>query len=275
MDRKVREQLEKISLANVTLFDLSEIESDHLLSVKGGRSRGEYCWTLTPFLPSFVLQKDASVERITYLDADIYFFRPPDPIFHEFSASGAHVLITEHAYDPRYDKTESAGRFCVQFVTFRNTQKAHEVLRWWQERCLEWCFAVPEDGKFGDQKYLDQWPDLFGAAVHILLDKRLALAPWNADYYLENNSASATVFFHFHGLRLISADRVRLFVGYRIGKAGMALYRAYLKAMRRAQEEMDRRGFPIPYFAEARGILPRMRDLRLLVTGRTQIERLQ
>ena len=30
-----------------------------------------------------------------------------------------------------------------------------KALKWWRDRCLEWCYARIEDGKFGDQFYIE------------------------------------------------------------------------------------------------------------------------
>jgi hypothetical protein len=88
------------------------------------------------------------------------------------------------------------------------TRNGGEIVRkWWEERCIEWCFARFEDGKFGDQKYLDDWPERFGSSVHVLQDKERALAPWNAIRFPYGNS----VFYHFHKLRIVSERK--LYIG--------------------------------------------------------------
>lgn len=247
MDELVERNLHQLALPHVSLVALREVENDRLLAVKPVRSRGEYCWTLTPFAPRFVFDRDPSIVRVTYLDADLFFFATPKPFFEEFERSGKHVLITEHAYDPRYDMTRRSGRFCVQFLTFRRTKEAEKVMRWWQERCLEWCYARVEAGKFGDQKYLDQWPVLFEHEIHILQQKEKSLAPWNVRYYEHSGGGHvAPVFYHFHGLRLIAPGKLRLYLGYRVGEAANALYQAYCCSFSESVKLLNDNGIPVP-----------------------------
>ena len=35
------------------------------------------------------------------------------------------------------------------------------VIRWWRERCIEWCHDVVDGDRFADQGYLDSFPRLF------------------------------------------------------------------------------------------------------------------
>ena len=104
MDERVEEQLKRISLPHVTLMPLAEVETRDLLVVKPGRNRAEYCWTLTPFTFQMVFDRDQDIQRVTYLDADLYFFDSPRILLNELDASGKHVLITEHAYAPEYSR---------------------------------------------------------------------------------------------------------------------------------------------------------------------------
>lgn len=206
MDIAAYDILSKLDLSNVRLLLADRLETVELKSVKTIRSRGEYCWTMTPFAPRFVFEADPSVERVTYLDADLWFLKSPKLIFDEFDASGKDVLITEHAYAPENDQSATSGKYCVQFMTFK--RNSGEVVRkWWEERCIEWCYARFEDGKFGDQKYLDDWDSRFETNVHVLYRQEFAQAPWNVTRY----PYSQAVFFHFHSFRI--APRRRLCLG--------------------------------------------------------------
>ena len=209
VDDEVHDSLSKLNLPNVRLLQLSKLETSELLAVKPTRSIGEYCWTLTPFTSRFVFEMDTTVSRVTYLDADMWFRKNPIQIFHEFDASGKKVLITDHAYAPEHDQSATSGQYCVQFMTF--TRNGGEVVRkWWEERCIEWCFGRFEDGKFGDQKYLDDWPTRFADSVHVLSNKELTLAPWNATRFPYGNAIT----WHFHSLRILVNSRKSLFVIY-------------------------------------------------------------
>lgn len=247
MDDVVEGHLRRLALANTSLIPLREVEDARLLAVKPLRTRAEYCWTLTPFAPEFVFQLDSGVQRVTYIDADLFFFNSPKSFFRELEESGKHVLITEHAYDPRYDQTEVSGRFCVQFITFRRTDAAGRVLRWWQERCLEWCYARPERDRFGDQKYLDQWPSLFEHEVHILRQTEKTLAPWNVNFYYRRLGAITPVFYHFHTFRLIRPGKALLCSEYRIGRLGRRLAAHYVKCMTDVLRLLNRNGIDFEY----------------------------
>ncbi|MEI6819393.1 MAG: hypothetical protein WCL19_07295 [Verrucomicrobiota bacterium] len=83
-------------------------------------------------------------------------------------------------------------------------------LNWWRDRCIEWCHARPQDGKFADQKYLDQWPELFGN-VAILQNPGVNVAACNLagidlchDRGITTVDGHPLIFYHFHSLWEIS-----------------------------------------------------------------------
>jgi Methyltransferase domain len=218
IDDKTRRVLERLDEPGVTAIGLNELEEHDpaLAGVKGGRTRGEYCWTSTPALCRFLFDREPELDEVTYLDADLFFFNDPQPIFDELA--GGAVLIVPHRYAPQWAEQERAhGIYNVEWVTFRRGDRGLAVLDWWRERCIEWCYARVEDGKFGDQKYLDDWPERF-QGVHVLRHPGGGLAPWNVPRHrLANEAGSITVdgeplvFFHAHSLALHRLEpRVRV-----------------------------------------------------------------
>jgi len=245
LDEACAAALEKIAPRCVRILRLPEIETQRLVKAKSDRSVAEYCWTLTPFLPAAVFERQSDLGRVTYVDADVFFLRPPMELIQEFEASGKHVLLTEHAFAEEYADKARYGRFCVQFMTFRNTEAGLRVLRWWQDRCIEWCYAREEEGKFGDQKYLDAWPEMFRNEVHVLGQTERTLAPWNVASISRRVGRVNPVFYHFHSLRIVSPTRVVLYIMYSIGRRNRWLYDRYIETMRAATREMRAHGIPV------------------------------
>jgi len=217
MDDRSFEILRRLEAPRLRAVPLAALEQrdPELHAVKGDRTQVEYCWTATPAICLSLLEPDAGVSEVTYLDADLMFFASPEPLFEELG-DGC-VLIVPHRYVPSLRRFEElSGIYNVQFLVFRRTPEGLGALRWWRERCLEWCRAVPEPGRFGDQKYLDDWPDRF-EGVRVLQHPGGGLAPWNsARYELRPDGAGGVrvdgrelVFYHYHALRLLGEGRIR------------------------------------------------------------------
>lgn len=224
MDNETYNILKYLNLDNVTLLLVDSFENEQLRQAKQERSIGEYCWTLTPHAPQIVFRENENIERVTYLDADIWFVKSPRAIFEEFEKSPASVLITEHDYIDRFDQSETSGIYCVQFMVF-NRSKSSKILEKWSKQCLEWCYNRFEDGKFGDQKYLDNWPSEYGDKVHILRNKSTAQGPWNTTRY----NLEDAVFYHFHQIRIFTT-RVADLGGYPLSHHHKEiLYLPYIK----------------------------------------------
>ena len=173
-DLETYEILSKINDKYFTVISLAEFESDKLKNIKSSRTSQEYCWTCTPSVIYYVLSH-FDLDHCIYLDADLYFFNSPKYLTDEMPQDRS-VMITEHRYTKEYDQTSTSGKYCVQFIYFKNNLDGLYVLNWWKERCIEWCFNRVEDGKFGDQKYLDNWTSQF-KGVHELNHLGGGIAP--------------------------------------------------------------------------------------------------
>jgi hypothetical protein len=239
-DERSLRVLKALELQHATIVSLQEFEDVELLAVKPTRTRAEYCWTSTSSTILYVLEK-FGVPECTYLDADMMFFAPPDPLFAELGPDS--IMITEHRYTPRYDKSKLSGKYCVQYVTVKNDARGLTALRWWRAQCLAWCYDRHEDGKFGDQKYLDDWPVRF-AGVHELQHLGGGMAAWNVQQYevfeehgrvrgrhIATGATFDVIFYHFHYLRFLAGGRIEL--GRRVLAPAVLrlLYTPYIKLL--------------------------------------------
>ena len=238
-DRAAYDLLTALKLPFITVISMKDFETDALKALKKNRALNEYCWTCTPSLIKYCLDK-YNLDFCTYLDADIYFFSDPSVLIKEMK-SDASALITEHRYTPQYDRTETSGVFCVQFMTFNQTHESRLILQHWEKQCHEWCFARYEDGKMGDQKYLDIWPEKF-ENVHVLQNLGGGVAPWNVQQYSveegvdsvrcnvkQTNVDFKLIFYHFHGLRFYQFNKLSLGGEYDISPAVKKLvYKPYI-----------------------------------------------
>jgi hypothetical protein len=212
-DDKSLRILKTLALENVTIISLAEFEDAELIAIKHTRTRGEYCWTCTPSTILFVINT-YHVDHCIYLDSDLYFFASPQPVMDEMGSNS--VLITPHRYTLRYDQSQKTGIYCVQFVIFKKDERGLAVLNWWRKACLEWCYNRFEAGKFGDQKYLDDWPERF-AGVQVCENLGAGVAPWNMQQYFFSNEKDGiagteitsgntfpVIFFHFHSFAFVA-----------------------------------------------------------------------
>jgi len=203
--------LKKLNYVNVTVISLNEFEDEELLSIKSTRTKAEYCWTCTPSTILYVINH-FKAESCTYIDSDLYFYSNPKVLFDEMVNNS--IMITEHRFTKINDRAKIAGIYCVQFITFKNDSNGLEVLNWWRNACNEWCYNRYEDGKFGDQKYLDDWTTRF-RGVHVMNHLGGGLAPWNIQQYKliekkenrlffktkKENCKFEAIFYHFHYVR--------------------------------------------------------------------------
>ena len=248
-DQDCATALQRLSLADVTVLVLEDLLFEELAAVRSSRTMAEYLWTVTPHLFAWVFALDKSFQRLTYLDADVYFLKDPSEYFSSFGQSGASVGLTEHGYHPVFDATTTSGRFCVQFLTAIRGD-SESILTRWAEQCREWCFNRFEGGKFGDQGYLTDWPSRYGDSVYIAEISGFQ-GPWNA-YRFE---AEKAIIFHFHGH--LMTRRFFWDVGaYPIPRTHLRLgYRPYMRDIRNARSLMKGLGVGVQEGAVLREFL--------------------
>ena len=205
------DKLNSLKFEHMTVECMCDYETDFFLRLKKERNKAEYCWTCGPYvIHHFMIQNQ--LKSITYLDSDLFFIGDPAIAFAEIGDNS--IAITEQGISEKNAKV--FGKYCVQFMYFKNDKNGLPALEWWRDRCFEWCYQRLEDGKFGDQKYIDEFPLKFNR-VHVIQNPGVGLAPWNLHRYsycdngntiYHSGNTYNSVFFHMHGLKSIIDEKV-------------------------------------------------------------------
>ncbi|MDM5188748.1 glycosyl transferase [Bacillus sp. DX4.1] len=202
--------LVKLNLNNVILLQVEELEDERLKNVKKNRKVNEYCWTLKAVLIEYLLV-NYNLSSVLYCDGDLFFFADPSPIFDEWGDNSVFLC-------PQRDRDwveQKYGKYQAGLIGFKNDVYGLKSVRWWKEKCLDWCSAEPNRGRFGDQKYLDYIPIYF-PKVKISRNLGINAAPWNCiynnDYNISKNlnevyiETDKLVVYHFACITIFSEN---------------------------------------------------------------------
>jgi hypothetical protein len=197
-----------LDLPNLVPRRLSDFEAadPEVAATRPQRSLIEYYFTCSPAWMLFVLKNEPDAEWVTYLDGDLFFFTSPEPIYDELQ--DAAVAIIPHRYPAKLAKLKKFGTYNVGWVGARNDSDGVAVIKWWRERCIEWCHDYVDGGRFADQGYLDSFSSR-SARVKVIENIGTNLAPWNVANYRVDfrddrvmiETVYPLIFFHFQGLK--------------------------------------------------------------------------
>jgi hypothetical protein len=237
---------------NIEIIKLCQIEEHYneLLIVKNTRNIVEYYFTLSPYLPLYILEKFDFIDRITTLDADLMFFSDPGKIFSYYS--DASVLITPHDFFDENIYEKKFGKYNVSFQSFKRDEKSFNVLNDWRIKCYEWCYDHYDDLnlRYADQLYLENWLHDFPGVEEIRI-VGAGLAPWNLAKHklsINNNDeleidGGKLIYYHFQLFRmynlLLSLHGLTYYKANPRNKVIKEIYFRYIKAIKKVKKNTN------------------------------------
>lgn len=238
--------LKKMKLRGVTVIPLRDFEDKGLLVAKKTRSNIEYMWTTTPSIPLYIF-KHGSTDYVMYLDADEYFFSSANAIIDE--VGNCSLLAIEHRFPKgREVLNHDLGRFNVAVNVFKKDKIGIACLTRWRKQCINWCYWKHEDGKLGDQMYLNEWPKLYGDKLVISKNLGVNAAPWNISQYSVSKKGTSIyvnddklVCYHFHQFQILTPEKFSRVHGYIVPKeVEDGIYTPYEKELTEQYKNLKR-----------------------------------
>ncbi len=227
--------LEKLNLDGVTLVSLKIIRDKKLAKIEKERQLNEFCWTLKASFIYYLLKNNYNLDSILYLDADLYFFKDARDIYNEW---GEHsVFLTRLWQSKKWE--QRLGRYSAGLVGFKRDRNGLRCLKYWRKQCLNWCYKRFQKGLWGDQKYLNEWPQKF-SKVKISKNKGVNAGSWNIRIGIrvkkENDvlyfNDTKLVCFHYSGFQIIKENKFELCRWNKRAARADNIYSVYVKEIR-------------------------------------------
>jgi len=243
--------LESKSLPRLRVIRLQTLiaSEPQLANVRSTRTDAEFAFTLTPFLICETLKACSNDELAIYVDADMLFFGPVTEALEAHQA--ADVIMSRHNFSDHMKEQQRYGIYNTGFTAFRKTSDGGKCAKWWAAQCLAWCHDRLENGKFADQKYIEQFPNIVPKAVG-LDHPGVNCAPWNASGRRFEHKSGTTlvdkfplILYHFAKVKRINASCIatrKTVQGVKNARGlNRRVYKPYAKAL---EDATSRHGIP-------------------------------
>lgn len=244
--------VDQLELRHVKTVPLAGFEhAMNMIPVKESRNKTEYFWSCASNFMEYLLHFD-SIDALTYLDADLWFMSDPKVVFDEISHRS--IAIVPHRFIKEKQYLERNGKFNVSWVTARNNEIGRSCIERWASQVREWCYnRIERHHACGDQKYLDEFPMLYGEECCVISNIGANLAPWNLANYRISYSVQTkevsedflshrfmimaddtpAIWFHAHEFK----DECHL-TNYELRDEDMLIYRPYIDRWQAANDRI-------------------------------------
>lgn len=179
LDDKAYTELEKRKDPVIELIGLQQYKDYFDIDESKYADKKQFYFSITPNICLYLFETRPELNRIFYLDADLYFFQSANILLQEM---GEHsILICSHHFNPLHQLIATHyGHFNVAINGFVNNEEGLQCLRSWKQDCESWYPGMPgyPHSFFSDQIFLDTWPSKY-SSLKIVTNKGIDVAPWN------------------------------------------------------------------------------------------------
>jgi hypothetical protein len=210
LDDESENLINKIGLSQTKATNIGDFGDAELLGTRESRSRAEFAFTAKSAWLNHIANSESinNGDVLMWVDADILFYSSPTSMFDVMEKYS--IAITPHKFTNKSEEMEKkVGKYNAGLILFKINSNSIKCLSEWRKECIDWCFLRYENGKLGDQMYLNSWMTKY-QGVYELPDKGVNLGSWNIrNYKLQTRDSgrilvdsAPLVCYHFHGVNM-------------------------------------------------------------------------
>lgn len=245
----------------------------------------EFSTSLKPYIALKLLEKHT---RVIFLDPDTAVYSTLYPILKDLDSSP--VVLTPHYIKPQPDTEGESdlammrfGSFNLGFFAVRQGSEASYFLKWWNRRCIDFCFMESQFGLSTDQKWISIAPCFFDF-LKISFNPGYNAAPWNTfertltgknDQHYIVNDKYPLVFFHFSNFDHADPQYLNKRASSETGKRYELLEelaKEYSRKLKLHESAIKRPSYSFDYMSDGSYISPTLRRAYASVRRKLPIE---
>lgn len=199
---------------DIEILPCFDLGYDEFHSMLKGYNVIEFNTAVKPFYFEYLFKMNSRVDKIYYLDPDLFFYQSP-LILEEFWDEGDSIQLTPNLlYLPqKIVRGELAslkhGYNNLGYIGMKRGVETDQIISWWKTRLTTHCTLDKCRGIFVDQKWMDLAP-LFFKGIKSIKHPGWNMAWWNLSErnlgkdqvgYFVNKPESRLLFFHFSGFK--------------------------------------------------------------------------
>ncbi len=136
----------------------------------------EFSTSVKPLLALNLLD---SYEKVIFLDPDTFLYNNLDGVLSDLDDYS--IVLTPHYMSP-YPAGDISmlrfGSFNLGFFAVNNSIESLKFLKWWDERCQDYCYFETQFGLSTDQKWISI-ANCFFSSIKVNVDPSLNVSFWN------------------------------------------------------------------------------------------------
>lgn len=214
-DEDSKHILQSFNLPNTVIINFDDLNDPELLEAKNNRSFAEFIFTSKPALINHILNKISDGDVLIYDDADLFYFSSPEKILNIMKNDKYSIGIVPHKFpkDKEY-MNERVGRYNAGLLYLIADQNSRLCVSEWRKQCIDWCYLKYEKDRFGDQLYMNKWPEKY-QGVYEIKDKGVNLGSWSiydfkitkkdGRFFVDNDPL---ICYHFHRIKFYLESRI-------------------------------------------------------------------
>lgn len=208
LDNETKKMMRNLKLPNVVFMTMEELDDQELLNTENNRSRAEFIFTSKSAWIYHVINNITEGEAIIFDDCDLFYFSSPDELLLNMEKNHCSIGIVPHRFPKSKEyMNEKVGKFNAGLLYLISDKNSKLCISEWRKQCIDWCYLKYEKDRFGDQLYMNKWPEKYHG-VYEIKDKGVNLGSWsiydfkitqkNKVFYIDENRL---ICYHFHRIK--------------------------------------------------------------------------